>query len=132
MYLVDSYLPLRLARMLHALDVPVVHQLDRDKGGGTTDKDWVQLVRENGYILVSIDHTGRKDAPIALTLELGDITAVLLPIAFERLDRWGQASWLVKHWPKIDEYVGDAGRGLWTRITLSGKLEPYSASAIGK
>jgi len=127
-YFFDSYLPPRLAKMLGALDVSVVHQMDPEMReslqDSTSDDRWVSVVRQNGYVLITIDRVSRKDASIALALELTDITAVFLPAGFAKFDRWTQASWLVKNWPDIDEHSRQAPKGAWVRVSLGGKISP--------
>ncbi len=127
-YFFDSYLPSRLAHMLRVLDVSIVHQseLTPHQPGGriTADTDWVTVVRENGYIFVTVDRVSRKDTPIPLVLELNDVPIVFLPPNFLKLDKWTQASWLIKNWPTIDAYNREVQLKKWARVSLGGDIEP--------
>lgn len=127
-YFFDSYLPRRLAHMLRELDVPIVHQLElpqpRTAEESTVDSTWVQIVREDDYTLITVDRVSRKDTAIPLALELRDIAIVFLPASFSSLDKWTQASWLIKNWPTIDTYCLQAKMKTWARVSLSGDIAP--------
>ena len=52
------------------------------------------------------------------------MTAVFLPKGFERLDKWGQAQWLIKHWPIIEAYVAKTQTGALVQMMNNGSFTP--------
>lgn len=126
-YYFDGNLPLRFAQMLRALDVPVEHLLET-KGDaevvGLPDQDWLARLQDKGHVLVTIDRAINKRSATALALQTMGITVILLPLGFEKLNRWDQATWLVKNWRAIDAHVAHVEPGAWAQAALTGQIAP--------
>lgn len=130
-YFFDSYLPVRFAAMLSALDVAVEHLLagvDIDHGVVPTDEEWLPSLRNRDVVLVTIDRFTKRGSVADLALRDSGVTAIFLPKGFETLDRWAQATWLIRHWQTIEEVTRRLTPGTWAQASLGGSIESIDIS----
>lgn len=92
-----------------------MHRLTEYKG--TADEYWVPLVTQRQYIIVTCDRRMLMEHGIAHALANTGARCIFLARHFANANRWNQALWLIKYWPKIRKYAETMGNGDLIRVT---------------
>src|SRR5690606_27081765 len=103
-FFVANCLSPKLVRMLAALGVDAVALrdfFDED----TADDEGLPQLKDTGWVLVTADQGIKKRKHEVKELRACGVSAIFLQPFWTKLDKWGQASWLIKHWQRIETTV---------------------------
>lgn len=126
-YYFDTYLPHRFAAMLRSLDVPIAHPRDVTEEITKTsipdDQSWLTRIKANEGTLISVFRGGKKDKSFVRVLHASGVKTIFLPAAFEKLEMWEQAKWLIRHWQEIETVAQGMSPGTLLLLTLGARVE---------
>ena len=118
----DNNISPKLILILKALDVEAIHLKD-EFPENTEDTVWLTHVGARGWVVVTADMAIRHRPAEYAALKATNMTVLFLKSNFLQRNKWGQAEWLIRHWPKIEEQVQRLGRGTIVTVSDRGKLE---------
>lgn len=117
----DNNFSIRLVRMLQALDVDAVALRDCFPQS-IDDEDYLPRLANTGFILVTCDRHIRTRKAQARALRQAGVAALFFNPFFQKKDRWGQAYWLVKNWPRIEEHARRLSSGGYAQVPERGPI----------
>ena len=120
-YFFDANLSTKLAQMLQALGVSVVH-LQQHFPKDAPDRQWIPWVGKRGWVIVTTDGRILQNPAERRALERAHIIAVFLFRGFSEMTRWAQACWLLRWWPRITSAVHQAAPGTNLHINRMGRV----------
>ena len=120
----DNCVSYKLAQMLKCLDVDSVASREV-LPENAKDTEIFDYLRENKPIVfVSCDRRQTRVAEECNLLKEIKVTAVYFePFWNRRLRLWEQASWLVKHWPTIENWAESSVSGSVGAVKQRGRIE---------
>ena len=111
--------------MLKALDVDVV-ALREIFSPDTKDHELLKKLSNSDYIFVSGDRAMRTSAIEAPILKAAKITSLYFGPFWGKLQMWDQATWLIRRWQTIENFVQGAERGTCATVKQNGRSVPFS------
>lgn len=100
----DNNLSQDFARALSVLGIDVRALRDQFPHN-TEDTVWLAEIGQRGWVLITHDRGITTKSAEARALRASGITAIFIGRFWGKTRRWEQFQWLVKHWPKIEEFV---------------------------
>jgi hypothetical protein len=89
---------------------------------GTPDEHWVPLATKREYIIVTCDRRMLIKHGISQALETTGARCIFLARNFADANRWNQALWLIRYWPKIRKHAETMGQGNLVRVTSNCRI----------
>lgn len=120
-YFFDANVSSNLARMLQALGVPVVHLYQHFRKDAP-DLQWIPWVGKRGWVIVTNDGRILQKPSERSALRRANIRAVFIFGMFSQMERWAQACWLLRWWPRIKAAVRQARPGTNLYVNRMGRI----------
>ena len=111
--------------MLIALDVDAValrHELPED----TKDPGLLRRLKNRKLIFISNDKSQLTREIEARLLKESKVTAIYFEPFWSKMDFWQQATWLVKNWPKIEQFSNSVDFGTCGRMRQGGRIQVFN------
>lgn len=99
-YFLDNTFSIRFAKVLQVLGEDV-HHLQEDFPPDTKDENWIPIIGERGWIIVTGDNRIRTKQVNKIALKKANIPAVFMYDGFTNETIWNQISRFTLIWPDI-------------------------------
>ena len=89
-----------------------------------SDEDWLPLVAERGWLLVTADQNLWRRPAQRQLLDHCHLTSIFVR---KTVHRWGlrqKVIWFIKHWESVEAKMPDASSGALYEMQANGKLRP--------
>ena len=123
-YLFDNCISPRFAAMLRALEVDAM-ALREEHAQDIKDVPLFRLLAGQDVIWVTTDTKQKTRIGEARALKDAGITALFFGPFFPKKQFWDQAVWVVRQWPKIEQFAEEAPQGTCAEIRHNGKALIY-------
>ncbi len=123
-YIFDNDITPKHAEVLRMYKVDV-RTVRLEFGPDAKDEDFIPLVGQRGWVLISGDKHMRTKPAEAMALKAASVTALFFGPFWQRLGFKEQAAWLLRHWDRIDAQVKDLSPGSSAKVQQNSKVVPY-------
>ena len=124
-YFFDNNISRKIVGILKLLDVDALH-LQEVFPENAQDVDWLPRARQEGWIVVTVDHAIRRRTSEYEAMRRSKVTVLFLQKSFLKRTKWPQAQWLVTNWPKIEAQAQELRAGTIVEVNDNGKLIPFT------
>lgn len=124
-YFFDNCISYRFAVMLAALEVDAM-SLREHFSDNIKDVPLFEQLRGSQVVFVSCDLSQTTRQAEAKALKACGVTAIYFAPFWGKLLFWDQAVWLVRRWPRIDDFTNSVTRGTFAEIKQNGKAMPFT------
>jgi hypothetical protein len=122
----DRIIAVGIAIQLRAEGHHIIH-LEERFPASTRDVDWIPVVGQEGWILVTTDRRIRSRKAEKKVLRASQITAFFCDEEFSRKHSASRAQWLRDRWPSIEEHAARAQQGEHFLISWNGRITKLRA-----
>jgi hypothetical protein len=126
----DRQMAFEIVLRLRAVGVSAIHLRDQFPRGAK-DVEWIPVVGQNGWILITADHRILSHRLEKEALRDYHVTAFFCPKEFNNKQAHNRLEWLLEHWKAIEQYAAKAGPGEHFMISLRGKITKRTARDAG-
>lgn len=125
-FFLDNNMPLKLAAVLRAMDLEVVHLRDHYGRGDITDEQWMLDIAKVGWPALTYDRKIAAKPSERDALKAAGLTIIFVKQSVLHLPEKQQVSFFIGHWDAMVEVVSLARPGRrWFLWRQNGKVEPY-------
>lgn len=107
--------------MLTALGVEV-KVLREEFPDSVKDVEYLPRLRDTGWILITADKHILTRRAEAKALKESSVTALFFGAYWSKMNTWDQATWLMRHWPKIEAFVANHDPGTIAGVQQNGSV----------
>ena len=115
----------RFADMLIALDVNIV-ALRSEFAQDIKDPELFRKLKNKQYVFISNDKSQLTRDTEARLLKEAKVTAIYFEPFWGKMKLWNQAEWLIKNWPKIEQFSSTVTFGTCGRMKNRGRIEVFN------
>lgn len=109
--------------MLKALGVDAValrHEMPED----TKDPELLTKLKNRKIVFISSDKHQLTRETEAQLLKDSKVTSIYFEPFWSKMNFWQQATWLIKNWPKIEQFSDSVTFGTCGRMKQGGRIDP--------
>lgn len=99
-----------------------IHRMEDYRGA--PDEEWIPRATQRNYVIITCDRRMLTEHGIAQALKQTQARCVFLAHPFASANKWKQALWLIRYWPKIREYAATMQPGDLARATMKCQIAP--------
>ena len=124
-YFLDNMISYKFADMLRALDVEIAalrHEFEED----IKDPELLTQLKNRKLVFISNDKHQLTRETEAKLLKDAKVTAIYFEPFWSKMDFWQQATWLIKYWPKIEQFSNSAAFGTCGRMKQGGRIHVFN------
>lgn len=96
----------------------------KEFGEDAKDVDFIPIIGQRRWILVSGDKHMRTKPAEAVALKAHNVTALFLGRFWSKLSFKAQAAWLLRYWDRIDQGATNLAPGSSAMIQQNGAVKP--------
>ena len=89
---------------------------------GEQDEEWIPKTVQRKLVYVTLDGAQLRSKTIGPILKASRVRAIYLPKKYSQSNRWNQALWMLRRWPKIRDEVFALSEGDIRKVSWNGKI----------
>ncbi len=125
-FFLDNNMPLKLAGVLRAMDLEVVHLREHYDRADITDEQWMTDIGKLGWPALTYDRKIAAKPSEREALKAAGLTIVFVKNSILHLPEKKQVAFFIEHWDTMVEEVARARAGRrWFMWRQNGKVEPH-------
>jgi len=122
-FVLDNMIPYRIAGALRELRQDVIALRD-EWPENTPDEVWLRELGHRGWPFITADKRIRTRPQQQQVYKSANVTAFFLGPFWGKLQFWGQAVWLITHWPRLTQVTQAFAVSVRYAVRQNGKMYP--------